>query len=615
MAYGNGKAIRASQEGLFCLSVAFMVTIVFLGWLIYRLFEGKRSERFLLFFTLFCSAPFLYEYERANIILLAFSCLCFFFAFMDSENKLLHELALLMLCIATAIKLYPVIYGLVLLKKRKWQDIIHCLVFGLIIMFVPFAFMGGIDGFFSWIASLKSGATNTLSVAQGVGYKVNFSNMIVTYYALTHEGAITPEVINLGGVVAAVLSALSLIAAVFQREKWKQMTLITCIVIGLPGFSFQYCMIFISLPLIFFLKQHSRRMQDYLYAILFSMMLMFAVFPHWKLNSVNGYYPLTMTVMLEEVGLMTMTIALILDTVISLSIQTIPKTRFLFSTVEEEKKEISGNNPLVSICIPVYNGEKTIRSTLEAALRQTYRPIEIIVVDNCSEDDTLKILHDMSQDRIIVYENTENIGMVGNWNRCLSYSKGEYAMILCADDMIEDDCIEKKVRMLESGEDIVFAFGASEVINENDKVLLKRRLFRENYLVDGAKLAQRAYLTKNLFGEPTNVLFRKSSMMKVGAFDSRMCYAVDLDMWLRLACIGRVAYAGDLLMKYRISTGNQTSSIRYSTFLKDDSILMQNLKKNNQLQINFFDDIIHRTVYALRAFFRYLFMRLVAGKR
>lgn len=147
------------------------------------------------------------------------------------------------------------------------------------------------------------------------------------------------------------------------------------------------------------------------------------------------------------------------------------------------------------------------------------------------------------------------------------------------------------------------------------KVLLKRRLFRENYLVEGTWLALRAYLTKNLFGEPTNILFRRSALLEAGAFDSRMYYAVDLDMWLRLACLGRVAYASDLLMKYRVSTGNQTSAIKFGAFLRDDRILMENIRKSETLSVSFFDDLIHRATYVLRAIVRYLFMRMAAGAR
>ena len=253
----TGKAVRESQAGLFCLVVAFAATLLFLAAVLNRLFQGRKTEKLLFFVSVFFSAPFLNEYERANIILLAFACLCFFFAFKDSENKLFRELSLLLLCVASAIKLYPAIFGLLLLKERRWRDFLHCLLYGLILLFVPFAFFGGVRGFITWIASLHSGAANTLSVFQGVGYKVNFSNMVVTLYGLTHGGAINEGAIRSGGVIAIVLALLTLLAALVQRERWKQLMLITGILIGLPGFSFQYSMIFAVLPLLYFLNRHS----------------------------------------------------------------------------------------------------------------------------------------------------------------------------------------------------------------------------------------------------------------------------------------------------------------------------------------------------------------------
>ncbi len=102
-------------------------------------------------------------------------------------------------------------------------------------------------------------------------------------------------------------------------------------------------------------------------------------------------------------------------------------------------------NIKVSILIPVYNREKYISRCIFSALNQTYKNIEIIVVDNCSSDSTWDICKEMaSQDcRIKIYQNQTNIGPVRNWIRCSELATGEYCKILFSDDELDNRCISQ----------------------------------------------------------------------------------------------------------------------------------------------------------------------------
>ena len=100
---------------------------------------------------------------------------------------------------------------------------------------------------------------------------------------------------------------------------------------------------------------------------------------------------------------------------------------------------------LVSILIPVYNRVSIVGETIESAINQTYKNIEIIIVDNCSTDGTWELLQNYAKkdSRIRIFRNTENIGPVRNWKRCVDEAKGKYSKILFSDDLISSNYVEE----------------------------------------------------------------------------------------------------------------------------------------------------------------------------
>ena len=115
------------------------------------------------------------------------------------------------------------------------------------------------------------------------------------------------------------------------------------------------------------------------------------------------------------------------------------------------------NNPLVSICIPAYNGANYINKCITACLAQTYDQIEIIVCDDCSTDNTFALVNEWVQkdNRVKVYRNASNLGLVGNWNATLSYASGEYIKWLFQDDWMEPNAIAEFVEAAKNGHDLI----------------------------------------------------------------------------------------------------------------------------------------------------------------
>lgn len=108
------------------------------------------------------------------------------------------------------------------------------------------------------------------------------------------------------------------------------------------------------------------------------------------------------------------------------------------------------DNPLVTIVLQTYNRRKMLEDALESAINQTYKNIEILIGDNCSEDDTEQYCVDMTKNdsRIKYFRHKENIGMVGNANFLLDRISGEYFIFLNDDDWLDLDYVEKSIEFI-----------------------------------------------------------------------------------------------------------------------------------------------------------------------
>ena len=115
---------------------------------------------------------------------------------------------------------------------------------------------------------------------------------------------------------------------------------------------------------------------------------------------------------------------------------------------------------LVSIIIPVYNRKTIIEEVVECSVNQTYKNIEVIIVDNNSTDGTYEFLKSKYEDNhsVCIYQNETNIGPVRNWKKCLEYAHGEFCKILWSDDLMENEFIEKAVNILRKENDIAFVY-------------------------------------------------------------------------------------------------------------------------------------------------------------
>lgn len=210
--------------------------------------------------------------------------------------------------------------------------------------------------------------------------------------------------------------------------------------------------------------------------------------------------------------------------------------------------------PLVSLCIPVYNGDPFLHRAIASAVKQTHVNTEIVIVDDCSTDQSWRIINSFDDRRIIAVRNESNLGPERNWNKALAAASGKYIKLFHQDDLLSETCIATQARALEAHPDAVLAFCRRRIIGPQDQHYLDRGPDLTPGLIDGDRLIKLC-LTKgsNLIGEPTAVLFRRTLVEAVGLFSARFPYVIDLEYWVRLLQHGDAFYSDEALASFRIS--------------------------------------------------------------
>ena len=210
--------------------------------------------------------------------------------------------------------------------------------------------------------------------------------------------------------------------------------------------------------------------------------------------------------------------------------------------------------PLVSICVPVYNGERYLERAIRSALDQTYVNTEIVIVDDGSRDRSWNIIESFHDTRIVAVRNEANLGPEGNWNKALTLSSGKYVKLFHQDDLLAPDCVAKQVRGLEMHPNAVLAYCKRRIIGSRDQHYMYRGPGIGLGAIDGAQLVKSCLMSgSNLIGEPSAVMFRRTLVDRVGLFSARFPYVIDLDYWVRLLQHGDAYYCDEALASFRVS--------------------------------------------------------------
>ena len=210
--------------------------------------------------------------------------------------------------------------------------------------------------------------------------------------------------------------------------------------------------------------------------------------------------------------------------------------------------------PLVTVGVASFNNSTYLCETLDSIRQQEYPNWELIIVDDCSGDESIELVHQWLEEhpevlgRLIVHEQNRGVSCV--LNRILSEAKGEFLSVIGSDDLYESNKISNQVRALQE-------LPADYAMCYSDIVLIDSR---GDYINAGAKVVSpQGHPEGNVFSEllrsnfipAMGQLTRTAACREVGGFDEQLVVE-DWDMWLRLACRYKVKYVPGVVAKYRI---------------------------------------------------------------
>ena len=209
----------------------------------------------------------------------------------------------------------------------------------------------------------------------------------------------------------------------------------------------------------------------------------------------------------------------------------------------------------ISVVVPVFNGEKTIKETINSILHQTFKDIEVIISDDGSTDSTLEIVKSISDSRIKVFS-YPNAGVSASRNRGISQSKAEYIAFIDADDLWTPDKLESQWEALQKNSQAAVAYSWTDYIDESSKFLKSGRRIKAN----GDAFSK--LLLFNFLENGSNPLIGRKALEEVGGFDEFLPAAQDKDMWLRLAANYEFVCVEKPQILYRTSTTSMSTNLK-----------------------------------------------------
>lgn len=230
-------------------------------------------------------------------------------------------------------------------------------------------------------------------------------------------------------------------------------------------------------------------------------------------------------------------------------------------------------NVKVSVIIPSHNHSQFIERTINSVLQQTFDDFEIIIVDDCSTDNSTDVIDSVKDSRLKKFYLKENLGTVMALNFGLSKANGKYIATLGSDDMWEKDKLEKQINVLENNKNLAACFSWANIIDENDQLLQTCSTINCDVFIQKNR-TQGQWL--RYFYENANCLCHSSALLRKEAYDKIGNYNLayrqlhDFEYWIKLINKYEIFIIEESLVKYRRieKTNNSVSAVNLENTIR-----------------------------------------------
>jgi len=242
--------------------------------------------------------------------------------------------------------------------------------------------------------------------------------------------------------------------------------------------------------------------------------------------------------------------------------------------------------PLISVVLPIYNVELTIKESLMSIINQTFQDFEILIIDDCSTDNSINEIKKINDNRIRIITKNENKGLIDSLNIGFEQSKGEFIARTDGDDINVINRFEKQLNFLKKNIDIDACGCWLQCFGANVKTIKHKELHQE---------IQANLLLSNPMS--LGAVMLRNNKYKKYKFDSNMIHVEDYDFWARTSWDCKLYNLQEVLYHYRIHN-NQISTNYKNIQLKGDVVIKLNLfKKLNYNESLFPDSLIIKFLY------------------
>lgn len=244
----------------------------------------------------------------------------------------------------------------------------------------------------------------------------------------------------------------------------------------------------------------------------------------------------------------------------------------------------------VSIILPVYNGAKCVSNSIDSVLAQTYENFELVVVNDCSTDNTLEILNEYAKkdSRVKVFTNEENKKLPRTLNAGFARATGEYLTWTSDDNMYRPEAIEQMVQFLDSNPEYGLVYADMTIRNE-----LREEFSEEVRVAAPVKDLRLRSICGACF------MYRKEIADKVGEYNADLFLAEDYDYWIRISEVSLIAPLHKNLYIYRLQPESLTGSLKWERIkaqklkvLEGHFDYLLSLCEDQQDRISFFDNYV-----------------------
>lgn len=222
-------------------------------------------------------------------------------------------------------------------------------------------------------------------------------------------------------------------------------------------------------------------------------------------------------------------------------------------------------NPLISVIVPNYNHVNYLIERLESVFNQTYPNFEVIVLDDCSTDDSREILLEYANNKKVTHciFNKKNSGNTfSQWNKGIALAKGEYIWIAETDDFCELNLLETLIKPMILDSKVVLTYCQSNKVNAESEVTgswldytndLETKTFQQYFIAEGNAFIEQFLIFKNVIPNASAVLFKKERALEIGSLDiiPSLKYDGDWMFYLNLIANKKIVFIPNPLNNFR----------------------------------------------------------------